>query len=266
MMQTVSSDRMGRQASLGHYVDVVRVLVARELAVRFKGSTLGLAWTIVTPLATVAILYFLFTRILPLNISYYSSHIYTGLLPWTWLSASVFGGAATLLDHRDLVRKPFFARPLLPLTVVATNFLLYLLALPVLLALLLIEGLTLPATLLLLPIIWIIQAILALALSMLLAALSVLVRDIEHILGVVMLLWFYLTPIFYDIDNLSPTLRTIYAFNPMSVIVLAHRAVCIDGTAPDWYALSGVAAASMLLLALGIKVFHELEDLFVDEL
>ncbi len=266
MIHTLKTNTTSFQWRLGYYSDVVRALVGRELAIRYKGSVLGLLWAVLSPLATVVILYFLFTRIIPLDIPHYSAFIYSGLLPWTWFSAALQTGSSTLLDNRDLVRKPFFQRPLLPVVVVGSNFLLYLLALPVLVASLLIEGLSLTPALLWLPLIWVVQALFTLACSMLMAALSVVVRDMQHLLGIILLMWFYLTPIFYSLNQLSPQTSRFYVLNPMAVIIEAHRAVALLGFAPDWLALGGVVATSGLLLTFSYIVFRTLEDTFVEAL
>lgn len=251
--------------SAGYLYDIVFTLVGRELRIRYKGSLLGILWAILSPLGTVAILHLLFTRIVPLNIPNYAAYIYSGLLPWTWFQAAVQTGAATLLDNRDLVRTPFFPRPMLPVVVTSTNFMLYLLALPVLLLLLVVEGIAFTPALLLLPLIWLVLLLFTLACTLLVAALGVLIRDVQHLLGVGLLLWFYLTPIFYDIDRISPSTARWFALNPLAVLVGAHRAVTLGGTMPDWTLLGGWTLASGALLAASLLVFRALEDAFVEE-
>jgi len=251
--------------SFGYFWDVMTTLVGRELRLRYKGSLLGLLWAILSPLGTVFILHFLFTRILPLNIPHYAAFIYSGLLPWTWFQAAVQTSAATLMDNRDLVRKPFFPRPLLPAVVTVTNFVLYLLALPVLLAILVIEGLPLSPALAVLPLVWLAQACFTLACAILVAALGALIRDVQHLLGVGMLLWFYLTPIFYDLDRVTPAQARWLLLNPMTVLVHAHRTLTLYGRMPDWGALAITALVGVALLAASLAVFRALEDLFVEE-
>lgn len=250
--------------SSGYLFDVISTLVGRELRLRYKGSLLGLLWAVLSPLGTVFILHFLFTRVLPLNIPHYAAFIYSGLLPWTWFQAAVQTSAATLIDNRDLVRKPFFPRPLLPTVVTGTNFILYLLALPVLLVILAVEGLPLSPALALLPLIWLAQAIFTLACTVLVAALGALIRDVQHLLGVGMLLWFYLTPIFYDLDRVTPTQARWLLLNPMAVLVQAHRALVLHGQMPDWGALVATILVGLALLGVSLAVFRALEDMFVE--
>lgn len=251
--------------SSGYAVDLVRTLVERELRIRYKGSMLGIAWALLSPLGTVVILHVLFTKIVPLNIPNYAAFIYSGLLPWTWFQSALPIGAATLNDNRDLVRTPFFPKSMLPAVVTTTHFMLYLLAFPILLLLLLIEGITLTPTLLLLPTVWIVQAIFTLACTLTLAALGVLIRDVQHLLGVGMLLWFYLTPIFYDVSRIAPDRAWWFQLNPLAVFVAAHRDIALYGRAPNWLLLGIWFVASCALLAGSLLLFRSLEDAFVEE-
>jgi lipopolysaccharide transport system permease protein len=250
--------------SPGYAWDVIRTLVGRELRMRYKGSALGLLWAVLSPLGLVAVMQIVFTTILPLGIEHYAAFVYAGLLPWTWFQSVVITSATTLFDNRDLVRRPFFPRILLPAVVMATNFLLYLLAMPVLLCLMLIDGVALTPFLFLLPAIWLVLAVWALGFGLLMAALGVLMRDVQHILGVVMTLWFYLTPIFYNADRLGPQQQWLL-WNPLSTIVSAHRRVTLEGLPPDWATLGGCLLAGLILLIGSIALFRVLEDAFVEE-
>ena len=261
MKAVLSLDR--RQA--GYNWDVLRTLVGRELGIRYKGSALGLLWTVLSPLGTVAVMHLVFTSVLPLNIEHYASYVYSGLLPFTWFQSAVLTSATTLFDNRDLVRRPFFPRLLLPAVVTATQFALYILAMPVLIALLAFEGVGLTPTLLLLPLVWAVLAVFALACSVLVAALGVLMRDVQHILGVGMMLWFYLTPIFYQLDGIADSRVALLRYNPMALIISAHRRIALDGRAPDWGELGLCLGVGLALLGVAVVLFRTLEDIFVEE-
>lgn len=251
--------------SSGYIWDAIVALVQRELRIRYKGSLLGLLWAVLSPLGTVVVLSVLFNTILPLNIPHYAAFVYSGLLPWTWFQSAVQISSATLVDNRDLVRKPFFPRLLLPTVVTSSNFMLYLLALPVLLGLLSIEGLPLTWNLLCLPIIWVVQATFTLACSILVAALGVLIRDVQHLLTVGLLLWFYLTPVFYDLERTTSSQARWLRLNPMTAMILAHRSVLLHGLMPDWALLARSFLVSALLLVISVLVFRALEDAFIEE-
>ena len=251
--------------SPGHSWDVLLTLVGRELRIRYKGSALGLLWAVLSPLGTVAVMHIVFTAVLPLDIAHYAAYVYCGLLPFTWFQTAVLTSSSTLFDNRDLVRRPFFSRLVLPAVVTATQFALYVLALPVLLALLLFVGVALTPALLLLPIIWAVLGVFTLACGIMVAALGVLMRDVQHILGVGMMLWFYATPIFYRLDGIDHPIAALLRLNPMAMIVHAHRAVALDGRAPDWGELGLCLAIGLVLLAASVALFRALEDAFVEE-
>src|SRR4051794_11556974 len=115
-----SRSLLSMSESTGHFIDTLRVLVARDFRMRYKGSWLGLLWAVISPIGTVIILYFLFSRVLHASIPHFPIFLYSGILPWTWFQASVQSGSNTLSENRDLVRTPFFSKTLLPWTVTCT--------------------------------------------------------------------------------------------------------------------------------------------------
>jgi lipopolysaccharide transport system permease protein len=249
----------------GHFLDTLRVLVAREFRMRYKGSFFGILWAVITPLGTVVVLQFLFTKVLNTGVPHFAAFLYCGILPWTWFQASVLTGSTTLNDNRDLVRTPFFSKPLLPWTVTCTNFIFYLFSFPVLVGLMVYERLPFTNALLVLPLVWIVQWILTLAFAVLMAAIGIMVRDWPHLIGVILLFWFYLTPIFYEVKQLPPDTGRWFAYNPLTAIITAHRSILIQGEFPDWGALGSVAVVSAALLAFSLFVFRTLEDSFIDK-
>jgi lipopolysaccharide transport system permease protein len=249
---------------LGHSADTLQTLVGRELNIRYKGSLLGMLWAILSPLGTVAVLYLLFTKILPLGIPHYPTFIYCGLLPWTWFHSAVQSGATALVDNRDLVKQPFFPKIVLPAVVTGTNYLLYLLALPVLALLATIDGVPITVAVLWLPVVWIALGIFTLACAVLVGAAGLLVRDIPHLLGVALMLWFYVTPVFYDVSQLSPGVASWFHLNPLTAVVQAHRAIVLEGRAPDWWPLASTAMIGIVAAFVGRAVFHSVEGTLVE--
>jgi ABC-type polysaccharide/polyol phosphate export permease len=252
-------------APLGRMTDTLLALVGREFRIRYKGSFFGLLWAVLSPLGTVAILQFVFGRVMSVSVPHFEAFIYSGLLPWIWFSAAVQTGATTLVENRDLVRTPFFVKPLLPGVVTCTNFILYLAALPVLLFLLVADGIPVTRAVLALPAVWLCQAVLTLGTTVLIAAIGVLVRDVQHLMGVVLLFWFYLTPIFYDLDQVPRESMRWFSLNPMTPIISAHRAVTLYGRYPSWSELALWTLIGFVVLFVSLRIFRALEDAFVEE-
>jgi lipopolysaccharide transport system permease protein len=249
----------------GQLLDTLRALVGRELRVRYKGSIAGILWAVLSPLGTVIILEFVFSKVLTVGVPNFGAFIYSGLLPWVWFSTAVQSGSSTLSENRDLVRTPFFAKALLPGVVVCTNFLLYLFAFPVLLLLLVSDEVAVTGALVALPAIWLVQAILTLGVTVFIAAIGVLVRDVQHLMGVVLLFWFYLTPIFYSLEQVPPESARWFLMNPMAPIVTAHRDVTLFGRFPDWVQLGYWTLGGVAMLVTSLLIFRALEDAFIEE-
>ena len=213
--------------------DLFYELVVRDLKLRYKRSVLGLAWTLVNPLVQLLVLSFIFRTVLPLDIPNYPSFLFTGLLAWNWFQLSLYSSTGAIVDNRELVRRPGFPVTVLPMVTVASYFIHFLLALPILLAFLVLSGIRLSSAALLLPAIWAVQFVLTLSWAYLVAALHVTFRDTQHLLGIALMLGFYLTPIFYDASILPSRYAWRYGLNPVAVLLNAYRELLIFGRLPD---------------------------------
>ena len=176
--------RQPRARRLRHACDLVRALVGRELKLRYKRSLLGLLWSLVTPLLQVVAFSFLFRAVLPLNVPHYPAFVLCGVLGWTWFQSSLFLASAAVVDNRELIRRPGFPTAVLPAVTVGTHLVHYLLALPVLLVFVLVDGGRFGPALLLLPLVVAVQYVLTLGLAYPIAACHVTFRDTQHLVGV----------------------------------------------------------------------------------
>lgn len=246
--------------------DLLRELVARDMKLLYKRSVLGVAWTLINPLLQLAVFVFVFQVVLPVAIPRYSSFVFTGLLVWTWFQNSLFQATAVIIANRPLIRQPGFPIAILPVVITTTGLIHFLLALPVSIIFLLIDGVELKPVILFLPILQALQFALTVSLAYLLAALNVTFRDTQHTLGVVLQLFFYLTPVFYDIKNVPTAYQSIYNLNPMVHVVTAYRDVLIQGTQPNWQPLLMIAAVMAVCLPIGLQFFRRQSDRFVEQL
>lgn len=245
--------------------DLLTELVARDIKLRYKRSLLGIAWSLLNPLAQLLVLSFVFRAVVPLGIPNYSSFLFSGLLIWTWFQASLLAATGAIVDNRDLIRRPGFPAPILPIVSVTTHLFHFLLALPILLLFLTIEGRPMSSAVLSLPIVIIIQFVITLSLANVLAALHVTFRDTQYLLGVLLLLGFYLTPVFYDASAIPLRYQAIYRLNPMVHLVDAYRAILLKGSLPDPMSLLGLSLMAIGLLVVGYKIFVRASYRFVEE-
>jgi lipopolysaccharide transport system permease protein len=251
---------------LGRLGDLFRELLYRDLKLRYRGSLLGVAWTLLNPLAELLVLFFIFGAVLPLKVPNYAAFLFTGLMVYGWFQSALNFATAAIVGNRDLIKRPGMPSAILPIVTVASHLVHFLLALPVLGLVLVVTDVGVTKAVWALPLLIAIQFVLILGLAYPVAVVHVWFRDTQHLLRIALQLLFYLTPIFYEATAIPERYRTIYDLNPMVSLVDAYRAVLVYGRTPDPGPLLIVAAASTLGLLIGVSLFTYTSHRFVDEL
>ena len=252
---------------LSHYREMLFSLVRKDLRGRYKGSVLGFLWTFINPLMQLLVYTFVFTVILPAQVEHYSLYLFVALIPWIFFSSSMTGGAGSIVAQKDLVKKIYFPREIIPISYVTSCFVNMLLCFLIIFAVMLFTGAPFnPLALLCLPVIMIVEYLLALGIAMLAAAVTVYFRDLEHILGIVSMIWMYLTPILYPETLVPEKWQALYHINPMTSIITAYRDVLYWGVMPQLATLLEAVLLGVLFLLLGLLSFSKLKKGFAEEL
>jgi lipopolysaccharide transport system permease protein len=249
-----------------HLWDLVVQLVSRELKLRYKRSVLGIAWTLLNPLLQLLVFAIVFRTVLQLNIPHYASSVFCGLMVWTWFQASLTDGTGVINANASLIRQPGFPSMILPIVVNLVHMIHFLLALPVLIIFLLIDGVALQASILQLLILMLLQLGFTAGLVYILAAANVTFHDTRYTVGVLLQLMFYATPIFYDVSLIPAQYQQWYWLNPIAHLVTAYRVILIQGITPNWAPLLGIGAIAAGLFLAGRSYFIAQSDRFVEEL
>lgn len=224
--------------------ELLSLLVLKDLRVRYKSSVLGYIWAVANPLANAAVYYVAFHVIIRVQMDNYTSYLLTGLFPWTWASASLTQAAGAYRANESLVRKVQLRRGVLPLSVVLQEMLHFFFACPILLAIVVMgAGRFHLSWLVLVPLMALVQAALIYPIGVLLAALNVIVRDIEYLTTIALQLLFFLTPIVYAESAIPAEYRAMFELNPFLPMVVAWREVFYAGT------LNVAAVARVLMFA-----------------
>lgn len=250
----------------------LRQFLARAIARRYRMSSFGFLWTMVIPLATLAIYAFVFGVVMPVSsgdgggATGFTLRLFTGLIVF-WLMAEVVTQSPTaIVEQTNLVKKSVFPLEIIPAVTVGNALFHGLVSTAVLLAALLALGADLHATALLFPVVLLPFALLLVGLAWFLSAIGVYFRDLMHIVGLVMTGALFLSPVFYSLDRLSPGLRRAVMFNPISFIVGEARAVLLEGRMPDWHGLGLYLAVAWIVAALGLAFFRRARKSFSDVL
>ena len=245
-------------------LELASELVLRELRLRYSGSVLGLGWSQVAALAQAGILIFVFGRVVRLGIPHYPAFVLVGMVPWLWFAAGIGSAASSVVSARDLVRRPGFPPAVLPLVAVGTALVNFLLTVPItLITVLLVTG-HIPATAAVLPLLMIVQLLVMLGPAFLVAALNVFLRDTGHLVGILLGLYFYATPVFYE--HVPAGYHFVVTLNPMAHLLAAYRQTLLYGNLPSWSALATLAVGGALVTVACHRVFVRGERWFAEEL
>jgi ABC-type polysaccharide/polyol phosphate export permease len=214
------------------YQYLLKNLVMRDVKVRYKNSLLGILWSLLNPLLMMLVYTILFTILIPSsNIRVFPIFILVGLIPWNFFTGTITNGTESITNSSSLVKKVYFPHILLPTSTLLSELVNFLLAFIVLIVFLFVFDIGLTIHVLWVPVIVVIQMIFMLGLIMLFSAIQVFYRDISMVLSVVLMAWFFLTPVFYPFEQLgrSATIMGI-TFNPAVVMRwLNPMASLVDG-------------------------------------
>jgi ABC-type polysaccharide/polyol phosphate export permease len=248
------------------YRVLVQTLVVRDLKVRYRGSALGLLWTLLNPLLHMTIYALVFSVYIRTQTEHYAAFLLCGLLPWIWFSSALLVGTTAIIEGGSLLKKVFFPPQVLPTVTVISTFVNFLLSLPLLFGLLLFFGVTFGWALLALPLIMAAQFALTLGLTLIVSAVSVRYRDIPPILGHVMTFWFFLTPIIYPLTSVPEQLRTLLAMNPITPFFVAYQEALLYNRLISWETFGLMVCVGAIALLVGVVVFERLRWSLVEEI
>ncbi|MDX1983267.1 MAG: ABC transporter permease [Bryobacteraceae bacterium] len=259
-------------AELSANAGLIRSLVSREILARYRGSFGDVAWTLLHPLLLMLTYFFVFGVVLETRFGAdptrtgFALYFLAGMLPWLAFSEPLTRAPYVILENRNFVKKLVFPVSILPVNAVVAGLVTSLLAtLLFLLALAVIRG-GVPWTAALLPL-WIAPLFLfTLGLSWMLAATGVFLRDLTHIIGFLVTLWFFITPICYPEASLPPALAPALLKNPMFQFVRAYRLLLLEGQIPAWSAFAKLWLLAAGVFLLGYAWFARLKKTFADAL
>lgn len=249
------------------YREMVRSLVKRDLQGRYKNSALGFLWTFLNPLFQLCVYSFLFTVIIPMPIEKYYIHLFVVLVPWIFFSTCMTAGARVVLDQQDMVKKIYFPRTVLPIAFTLSQLVNMLLSMLVILVIVMVSGHGInPVALLALPALVLLQFLVCLAIVLIVSAVTVYLRDMEMILGVVAFALMYAAPVIYAESYIPEKLRGLYYCNPMSGILSGYRSVFYYKELPDFSVLISPILFGTVGVFLGFMLFDRLQRHFVEQM
>jgi len=257
-------------------LDLLKTLVQRDLAARYQGSVLGNSWALLNQLAQLLVYTYLFSIVLKVKLSLgglpsnnftFGLWLFTGLVPWIAFTTGFSQAASAVIAQPNLVKKVVFPVALLPLVPICSAFVESTMGVMLLITFVVFLTKAIHSTILLLPLIWIPQLLFTSGLGYLAAGMTVFLRDIPQTLGVILNLWFYVTPIVYPSSAVPEALRFwVFWLNPMTIVVELYRDLVLVGRIDHWIEWGVLWMISIVIFAIGLWVYRRLRPAFADVL
>jgi lipopolysaccharide transport system permease protein len=244
---------------------LVWALVCKHLSTRYRGSALGFLWSFLNPLFLLGVYALVFKYYIRFDdVQNYTVFMFAGLLPWIWFSGGLLEATSSISGGGSLITKAMFPPQILPVVAVITNLFNFLFALPLLFVFMLILDVNMTANLLLLPVVILVELVFLTGLSLAASALNVYYRDVQHILGNVMTLWFFLCPIIYPAKNVPEKFQFTLLLNPVAIMTQMYHAVIIEGVIPEpkYWLIS--LTVSVFTFYLGNLIFNRYREGFAE--
>lgn len=252
---------------LYQYRQLLKSNVKKDIRGKYKGSYLGVLWSFVNPLLMTLVYAIVFPFILRSTEPNYVTFIVIGILPWTYFTTTISLSYGCILYNGGIIKKVYFPREILPISVNISGLINFLISCVIMFLFLLFSGIGFSWYIVFLPLIILTQFIFTQALSLIISAVNVYVRDLEYIIAFFINMLFYATPILYSPSLFeNSVIKYVMMANPMATIIESYRNVLFYQTMPNMPVLLIVLLASIVFLFIGLNIFKKLERGFAEEI
>lgn len=251
---------------LYNYRQLLKSNIKKDIRGKYKGSFLGVMWSFVNPLLATLVYAIVFPLILRNTEPHYVTFIVIGILPWTYFTSTIMQGTTSMLVNAGIIKKVYFPREILPISVVTSQLVNFLISTIIILAFVLFSGMGISKYILFYPVILLIQYIFSIGVAFIVSSATVFLRDLEHLISIAMMMLFYATPIAYSADTIPANFSFIITLNPMAHILNAYRDIFYYQRMPELQTLAIIFAISVALFVVGYAIFNKLQKSFAEEL
>jgi len=254
--------------------DLLTQLVRRNILVRYKGTFAGLAWMIINPLVMLTVYTFVFSVVFKVRWGAaigdskvaFAMNLFCGLVLFNMFAESINGAVSSITNNPNYVKKVVFPLEILPVSVVMSSLFFGLVSFAILTVSVAILMHKLSIALICLPLLLLPLLLFTCGIAWFVASLGVYMRDLAHIIGIVLQVLIFLTPVFFSIEMVPEHVRFFFHLNPLTTIIQSARAILLLGQWPDWYRLSLVTGFSFVFFQLGYFWFIKTKRGFADVL
>ncbi|MCI8482124.1 MAG: ABC transporter permease [Clostridia bacterium] len=251
---------------LYNYRELLKSNTKKEVRGKYKHSFLGVLWSFLNPLLQIMVYAIVFPLILKNEQEHYVVFLCCGLIPWNFFATAINRSASTMLENGNIIKKVYFPREILPISIVTSEAINFLISTIIILAFVVFDGIAITSYIIYYPLILLVQYILILAISFIVSSITVYIRDLQHLIGVALQLFFYATPIVYAANTIPEGFAWVLNINPMTYIINGYRDIFLNHTAPDIKMLMLLLAILVVVCIIGYLIFQKLQKGFAEEL
>ena len=252
--------------NLYEYRELLKSSIKKDVGGKYKNSVLGVLWSFLYPLLQIAVYAIVFPLIMRSNMENYTVFVCCGLIPWNFFSTAISRSSFTMIENGNILKKVYFPREILPISVVTSEAVNFVISTIIILAFVLGTGMGLTWYVIFYPVILLIQYILLIGISLFVSSITVYFRDLQHFIGIALQLLFYATPIVYATNIIPESYQWILRLNPMTFIIDGYRAIFYYQQQPDFISLGITLLVSLILCVVGYLLFSKLQKRFAEEL
>ena len=252
--------------SLYEYRELLKTSISKDVRGKYKNSVLGILWSFLNPLLQIAVYAIVFPLIMKSNLPNYTVFLCCGLIPWNFFSAAISRTSFTMVENGNIIKKVYFPREILSLSVVTSEAINFIISTIIILAFVLGYGMGLSKFIIFYPLVLIVQYLLLIGISFIVSSVTVYYRDLQHFIGIALQLLFYATPIVYAPNTIPDEFQWILKFNPMTYIINGYRDIFYYKQMPDLVSMAIVLGVSIVICLIGYFIFNKLQRRFAEEL
>jgi len=238
-------------------------MIAKELKAKYVSSVLGVWWAVITPLLIMVVITFVFTKVINISIENFPLFSLAGIMPWFFLTLALTDSTLSLIQKSKLLKQFTFPSEFIPISSILANFINFLIGLLFMLPVFIFFNRDVLSVLRYLPLVLLLHLLFTVGVGVMLSCVSVFLRDISHVLGVILMFWFWVTPVFYSIDMVPEAYRWVCNLNPMTIYIEFYRSILFRANALDLNTIFIASGVSVLVFLIGYIIFIKCESSFI---
>lgn len=251
----------------GDFLFLLQNLVLKDFRVRYRNMSLGVFWSLLNPLLMMGVLTFVWTRIVPNHsIRNFPVFVLCGLVPYSFFNVAWVSGTLSIVENSALVKRVPVPREIVPIAAVLSSCLHLGIQILLLLLAVVAFGLGVNIQWLWLPLVWALEIVFVCGLALLTSAINVYIRDMRYVVESVIMVMFWLVPIFYGFENIPAKYAYVYEMNPVAALIFALRSILLHAAAPHTTTVLKLAVVSFMVFAIGWVAFRRMKDSFYEHI